>query len=1686
MIRLLYKMTFPILILLSISVAAGKPGWSGLEDRSSSENATGFKAISFDLPDTLYVNNQIGADSLDGHAQTTAGGHGPKGTISGAINAASNGSMISIAKTALVYDVMNTGLKSLTFTSVGGSPSVSAITIAAATTFLDSISLTKSGTLTLSSGVLTNASNLTIADSATIIRGQGSLSAAPVFAGSTNVTYASSQVTGYEVPPSGKSLLNLTITNDATLTLSQTTSVGGILRLSSTGGLDLNGQRIALGSDLIVDIGSFKNSGALATIAFVGTLPQMFAAMPSGLSFPSNGGPIDIEINMGAPTEDQRLVSISRGNVTMGKTVPPGKVHFIRGFINTGTYTWTLIQSQLAGWPDDGFARDNGTGHFIGNVRKNITPGVSASVDRSIVTFPVGLMPPSSAYRPLRLYFNADPGVPMNITVNHLNHSPSGVSGFPIAAGNLKLTRYSDFYWSLKSDYLLNPNFRFDMDVQVDEYPNYIHDQVGNVRFVRRDSGSADNPWGVVKTLTTGNVQYGNYVQPPNAIVVRVIEQTGGITTQGSLFALAESDRPPYFTAALGNMTKNEGDTLTFVYSAADPDVNDKVILQKITPPEATFDTLSGRFNWIIGYDIANSSAPMATRVITIRATDTYGPLGKDTVATITVLNVNRKPVFAGLGSAKMPNSTVKNGDTLQFRYVAIDPDADPLSYLGLGLPIGASLSPDGYFTWVPQLPQAGFNYLFTVVVTDNGGLSDTTRALVTVRRSQAPLAVTMDTTNVNPTSATLHGTFNPNGLQTIAYFQYGTNVSFAQSDSTSPQVFGPDTLLHSLQANLSGLKPNKAYYFRIIGKNSDGTGFGNIKSFSTGGIIASKIVQIAGDGQTKSIKTTLNSFVVQVASSNGLPVSGVSVTFDMNPSFQPSQSKGYSLSQTTAFSDSNGQASTVLTLGNKVGNYFVLASSPGLLGSPIEFTATATVGPAKELQKNVAGDGQKGFTNAALAKPFEVIVVDDEGNPVKGVSVNLNITMQPAGASGASLSTSSATTGVDGRASTTLKFGNKPGDYQVAASSTGLTGSPATFSATATYGAASIVYKTGRNQTAKINSALPAAFVVQVNDSSGNPVPAVPVTFAVTSTPPNALLYQLTVSNNGITDAFGQAQAVLIVGSKIGRYETTCTPLGWNGNNVLFAADAIAGPPTSFSAKSNLNLGSVVVKSMVSNPLVVAVQDAGGNPAPLANVDFKLTSIPVGSSGAVLTAGSTQTNSDGEATTTFTVGNRVGKYEVTASCREIAGSNAVFISTATAGPAKTMIKLSGDNQSALIKSMLKDPFVTRVEDAYGNPISQVPMSFITSSKPAAAIGDSLFSSNLVTDDSGKASSKLKFGNRAGSYSVTASSSALSGTTAVFNARASYAADFNADGKIDAQDMIQLLQYQKQRDQTGDIGPAVGAVPELMPAKDGKVDFEDLMVFAQMWNWSLDHPNGRLVDVLNSPPMNDARITQESTLGLKANDLLVIPLLDRRFIEGASAISVYVKYDPQKLTLEAIDRPTSENLFVLVRIESRLGVAVIDIALSSPSPDVDLSLVEKLSGSFKILGEIHQETIHVATEWYRLTSESPDRDFRDIRLNTQTEVPKTFSLAQNYPNPFNPSTRISYSIPVRSLVQIRVLNTLGQIVDNLISQYQDPGNYSREWKANSASGVYFYQMVAVPVDVRSEPFQQIKKMLLLR
>jgi DNA-binding beta-propeller fold protein YncE len=102
-----------------------------------------------------------------------------------------------------------------------------------------------------------------------------------------------------------------------------------------------------------------------------------------------------------------------------------------------------------------------------------------------------------------------------------------------------------------------------------------------------------------------------------------------------------------------------------------------------------------------------------------------------------------------------------------------------------------------------------------------------------------------------------------------------------------------------------------------------------------------------------------------------------------------------------------------------------------------------------------------------------------------------------------------------------------------------------------------------------------------------------------------------------------------------------------------------------------------------------------------------------------------------------------------------------------------------------------------------------------------------------------------------------------------------------------------------------------------------------------------------------------------------------------------------------------------------------------------------------------------------------------DLETTDVEYE-KSSTPGGFQLEQNYPNPFNPSTTISYSIPKKDFVSLKVYDVLGNEIATLIEEEKPAGKYEIEFNAvELTSGIYFYRII-------TGSFVETKSMILLK
>ena len=136
---------------------------------------------------------------------------------------------------------------------------------------------------------------------------------------------------------------------------------------------------------------------------------------------------------------------------------------------------------------------------------------------------------------------------------------------------------------------------------------------------------------------------------------------------------------------------------------------------------------------------------------------------------------------------------------------------------------------------------------------------------------------------------------------------------------------------------------------------------------------------------------------------------------------------------------------------------------------------------PTASAIEPAGGDGQIAPIGAPLPNPLVVLVTDDAGDPVQGVTVQWTT------AGEGDVSPGSTATGSDGKASATRTLGATAGQQVTTAAVSGLQGSPVTFTATATDGTTpTLAIKAPPSPTAQSGVALAAQPVIQLKDGSG------------------------------------------------------------------------------------------------------------------------------------------------------------------------------------------------------------------------------------------------------------------------------------------------------------------------------------------------------------------------------------------------------------------------------------------------------------------------------------------------------------------------------------------------------------------------------------------------------------------------
>ena len=414
----------------------------------------------------------------------------------------------------------------------------------------------------------------------------------------------------------------------------------------------------------------------------------------------------------------------------------------------------------------------------------------------------------------------------------------------------------------------------------------------------------------------------------------------------------------------------------------------------------------------------------------------------------------------------------------------------------------------------------------------------------------------------------------------------------------------------------------------------------------------------VSGDVQQGTVGTELPAaVVVRVVDSAGKSVKGQIVNFRV-------VAGGGSVFAGTGLTNDAGEARERWTLGT------VAADSQRLEARAVDaasgaalvfatFRATAVAGAASKLKK-ASADSTQATVASAVTTPPSVKVVDQFDNPVAGTAVTFAVASGGGSLTGGSQATSS--TGIATVGGWTV--GNTAGTNTLSATATGLSGSPISFTAIGSAGAAAQLVLA----TSAVGAAGGAAFttqpVVAIRDAAGN-----------TRTSDNSTVVTMTVSAGATV--VGAATATVASGV------AAFTNVGISGTagtsyTLTFAATGLTSATQSITpavgaagaiAVNGGNNQTAASGTAVPTPPSVKVTDAGGNA-----VNGAVVTFAVDTGDGSITGASQVTNASGIATIGSWTLYRAGTNRLRASVAGLAGSPAMFTATATSSVASVSV----------------------------------------------------------------------------------------------------------------------------------------------------------------------------------------------------------------------------------------------------------------------------------------------------------------------------------------------------------------------------------------------------------------------------
>lgn len=308
------------------------------------------------------------------------------------------------------------------------------------------------------------------------------------------------------------------------------------------------------------------------------------------------------------------------------------------------------------------------------------------------------------------------------------------------------------------------------------------------------------------------------------------------------------------------------------------------------------------------------------------------------------------------------------------------------------------------------------------------------------------------------------------------------------------------------------------------------------------------------------------------------------------------------------------------------------------------------------------AGNDQVGAAGAALPESLAVLVRDDAGEPLPGVTVTWQ-----AAIGGGNVSPTTRVSDAAGIAKARRTLGPSAGTQTTTAAAPGA--STITFDAVAQIqGAVNMANATTGPLTDTIGAVKAESLTVTVTDQTAAPVAGVQVNWA---------------SNGGVvsssqvaTNASGQSKVQFTYGTNDGSQTATATVAGLVGSPVAVTLNATAGALVEID-KTGGDGGTAPPSSQVT--YTVQALDRGGNPKGGVTIEWA-----VATGGGSIAAQQDMTAANGNASATRTLGASTGAQTATATATGPSGPLQVTFTTTAAVVTTVAVSNNNFNPSAI------------------------------------------------------------------------------------------------------------------------------------------------------------------------------------------------------------------------------------------------------------------------------------------------------------------------------------------------------------------------------------------------------------------